>query len=389
MKAISSTLAGNIVPAVSYTAGSYTLTGLVIGTDYYFTMGANDTSIAFASGSTFLKSARATGIFTATATTATLAGTGTSAVGTAIYPLCGTHLMAATVTPTQPARQVTIGNFPSNNPNFSRQVQISDQFAFVKRGTYAVAISIADIVNMALTQEPNLTWSPPVILTQPASATAAATAPASGTLTWDNAAGPSDGDTVTIGGKVYTFKTTLTPTEGQVLLNGGGDAALLNLIRAINHTGTPDTDYKCAAANTQVTAAASVTSHQFAVTAITSGVAGNAIATTDRSAHLSWGAATLTGGTVAAATFTVSPGSEYDLTYLWQYSVDGTTWATATGTINGTTYTNGTTATLTATPTTPGNSGYFLRCVVTDNAGSFGLTNGIVNTDGNATLTIP
>ena len=57
--------------------------------------------------------------------------------------------------------------------------------------------------------------------------------------------------------------------------------------------------------------------------------------------------------------------------------------------INGTTYTNGTTATLTATSTTPGNSGYFLRCVVTDNAGSFGLTNGSVNTDGNATLTIP
>ncbi len=74
--------------------------------------------------------------------------------------------------------------------------------------------------------------------------------------------------TVTIGNKIYTFKTALTPTEGQVLIGLDADASLLNLIRAINHTGTPDTDYKCAAAHTQVTAAASVTAHAFRVTAI-------------------------------------------------------------------------------------------------------------------------
>jgi hypothetical protein len=119
--------------------------------------------------------------------------------------------------------------------------------------------------------------------------------PASNTLISDNTA-PADGDTVTIGTKVYTFKTALTPTEGEVLIGGSADASLLNLIRAINHTGTPNTDYKCAAAHPLVTAAPAVTAHAFAVTAKTPGTGGNSIATTETSTHLSWGPATLTGG---------------------------------------------------------------------------------------------
>lgn len=120
---------------------------------------------------------------------------------------------------------------------------------------------------------------------------------ASGTLTSDNT-NVADGETVTIGPKVYTFKDTLTvpAVEGEVLIGGSADASLLNLINAINHTGTPGTDYNCAAANTQVVAATSVTSHAFAVTALTDGTDSNAIATTETSAHLSWGAATLASG---------------------------------------------------------------------------------------------
>lgn len=153
-----------------------------------------------------------------------------------------------------------------------------------------------------------------------------------GTLTWDNAAGPANNDTVTIGSKTYTFKTALTPTEGEVLLNGGGDAALLNLIRAINHSGTPGTDYKCAAANTQVTAATSVTSHAFAVTAIVPGISGDAIATTDTAANLSWGAATLTGGTSVSITGTLSdvtyslPGQQMTVT---EYPAGNSSWSRA------------------------------------------------------------
>lgn len=361
MKALSSTVAGNVVPTANYTAGSYTLTGLIVGKHYYYTMGTNDTSIAFSGGATFAKSAAASGIFTATATSATLAGSGTSAVGTTVSPILGVPLFAATVTPSMPTRQVTVGQFPAANPNFSRAIQISDEYVFVKRGTYGVALSLGDLINMAMTTEVNLTWTPPVMLTQPdAITTVAAAAQASieveagseydityawyerskvsdtaATLSWDlsalsydsdtglatatitsNNTNVSDGDTVTIGPKVYTFKTTLTPTEGQVLIGADADASLLNLIRAINHTGTPDTDYKCAAAHPTVSAASSVTSHAFMVTA-------KALTTT----------------------------SIYDVA---------------------------TVGTLKVTPATTGMNGTYYHCTITDNAGSYGLTNGSV-----------
>lgn len=116
---------------------------------------------------------------------------------------------------------------------------------------------------------------------------------ATGVLTSDNT-NVANNDTVTVGYKVYTFKTMLTPAEGEVLRGGSADASLLNLIRAINHTGTPNTDYKCAAANPYVTAASSVTAHAFQVTATSPGA--STVATTETSAHLSWGAAQLVGG---------------------------------------------------------------------------------------------
>lgn len=220
------------------------------------------------------------------------------------------NLYPATVTPTLPARQVSVGQFPSNNANWSRIVQVSDEYVFVKSGTYAVAIALADLVNLALTQEPNLTWTPPVIVTQPVNTATTTTVQASlvalggseytmtyswrelsklsksaATLSWDvsslayssstlngtatltsNNTNVSNNDTVTIGEKTYTFKTALTPTEGEVLIGANADASLLNLIRAINHTGTPDTDYKCAAVHPAVSAASSVTSHSFTIT---------------------------------------------------------------------------------------------------------------------------
>jgi len=111
---------------------------------------------------------------------------------------------------------------------------------------------------------------------------------ATGTLTSNNTT-PSDGDTVTIDDKVYTARTTLTPLEGEVLIGGSADAFLLNLIRAINHSGTPNTDYKCALPHPTVTAATSVTAHAFAITARVPGTVGNAITITKSAATLSWG----------------------------------------------------------------------------------------------------
>lgn len=134
-----------------------------------------------------------------------------------------------------------------------------------------------------------------------------AAAKATGTLTSNNT-NVSDAATVTIGTKVYTFKTALTPTEGEVLIGADADASLLNLIRAINHTGTSGTDYSVAVANTQVSAAASVTSHAFLITALLGGTAGNAIATTETAAGaiLSFGAATLTGGAATGGVATAT-----------------------------------------------------------------------------------
>lgn len=45
---------------------------------------------------------------------------------------------------------------------------------------------------------------------------------------------PTDGDTVTINGVVFTFKTTLGTTAGNVLIGADADAARLNLTALIN-----------------------------------------------------------------------------------------------------------------------------------------------------------
>lgn len=113
----------------------------------------------------------------------------------------------------------------------------------------------------------------------------------------------ANNDTVTIDVKVYTFKTALTPTEGEVLIGVSDTTALANLLAAINHTGTPDTDYKCAAVHPTVTGISS-NATTLIVEAKTKGVAGNSIASTEVAAQLSWDAVTL-GTTVAGVDGTV------------------------------------------------------------------------------------
>lgn len=49
---------------------------------------------------------------------------------------------------------------------------------------------------------------------------------------------PSDGDTVVIGGVIFTFNTTLSTLAGSVLISGSADAARANLVALIN---TPET----------------------------------------------------------------------------------------------------------------------------------------------------
>lgn len=121
---------------------------------------------------------------------------------------------------------------------------------------------------------------------------------ATATLTSTGVA-PSDGDTVTCGGVTYTFKTILTPTAGEVLINGSAANALVNLGRAINHTGTPGTDYAnagtTAVANPQVSAG-TPTATALVITSLLPGVVGNSYLTSEVAVTLSWGSTAMSGG---------------------------------------------------------------------------------------------
>lgn len=116
---------------------------------------------------------------------------------------------------------------------------------------------------------------------------------ATGTLT---AATIANNDTVSVGGKTYTFKTALTPTANEVLLGGSVSDSLDNLIAAITAGAGSGTLYAAATTvNLNVTAAAGA-GDTLVATALVAGAAGNSIASTASLTSGSWGAATLTGG---------------------------------------------------------------------------------------------
>lgn len=129
-----------------------------------------------------------------------------------------------------------------------------------------------------------------------------ATAPVTGvaaaqTLT---ATAIADGDTVTIGSKVYTFQTTLTNVNGNVFSTGVLATTLANLSKAINLTGVAGTDYATAMTlNADVSATSDAT--HVVVTAKVTGTASNSKATTETCANASWGNTTLLGGVTAVA----------------------------------------------------------------------------------------
>lgn len=121
---------------------------------------------------------------------------------------------------------------------------------------------------------------------------------ASGTLTNDGV-NVSNGDTVTIGAKVYTFQSSLTNVDGNVKIGASNTASMTNLFNAINGTGgSSGVDYAAlTVAHTQVTAT-NPTGTTVVVTAIATGTGGNSIASTETSTHLAWGGANLAGGAV-------------------------------------------------------------------------------------------
>lgn len=107
-----------------------------------------------------------------------------------------------------------------------------------------------------------------------------------------------DGETVTIGANVYTFEAVLTDVDGNVLIGGTLAASLQNLFDAIgNHAGGRGSRYAASTTVHPTVRAISLTATTLTVRATNTGVAGNAIATTEVivDAGAVWASATLLG----------------------------------------------------------------------------------------------
>lgn len=142
----------------------------------------------------------------------------------------------------------------------------------------------------------------------PVTVTIAACVYADETLT-STGTNPANNDTVTIGPVtregavvagttvVYTFKTTLTGAANEIKIAASAALTLDNLKCAINDSGCSEgTDYGTGTTAHPVANATTNTDTTQLVVANIPGSAENSIVSTESSAQLSWGAATLTGG---------------------------------------------------------------------------------------------
>lgn len=105
----------------------------------------------------------------------------------------------------------------------------------------------------------------------------------------------ADTQTAVIGGKTYTFQTTLTNSDGNVLIGASITTMAANLAAAINLDAGAGTTYAALTTKSphvSATSAAGVVT----VTARVPGLIGNFIATTETLTNASWGGATLASG---------------------------------------------------------------------------------------------
>jgi phage tail sheath gpL-like len=109
---------------------------------------------------------------------------------------------------------------------------------------------------------------------------------ATGTLTFTGVV--TDGQTVTIGTRVYEFDTNATVTAGNVAVDVSGGATASAAVTALVAAITGDTS--------AVVTAVDGAGDTVVVTAKTKGAAANSYASTETCTNASWGAATLAGG---------------------------------------------------------------------------------------------
>lgn len=106
---------------------------------------------------------------------------------------------------------------------------------------------------------------------------------------------PSNTKTVTIDGKVYTYQTSLTEADGNVLIGISAATARNNLLNALTKGGTDGTDY-ANAMTVHTTVDGVANGANLDINAKVAGLGGNVINTLEDDANLSFGAVTLTGG---------------------------------------------------------------------------------------------
>lgn len=102
-------------------------------------------------------------------------------------------------------------------------------------------------------------------------------------------------ETVVLNAKTYTFKTTLTNTDGFVQLGGTLDESLANLTSAINLGAGVGVSYATATVVHPTMSAQQIVGG-IKVTAKTAGTAGNSLTTTETCTNASFGGGTLAGG---------------------------------------------------------------------------------------------
>lgn len=116
---------------------------------------------------------------------------------------------------------------------------------------------------------------------------------AEGTFTFD--AVPSNAETMTIGAKVYTWKTVLAAAN-DILIGADIAACITNAIACINDSGGEGTIYGVGTTANADALAIPFESPQFSLRATAIGTAGNAVVTTETMVNGFFNAATLTGG---------------------------------------------------------------------------------------------
>lgn len=178
-----------------------------------------------------------------------------------------------------------------------------------------------------------------------------AAAAATGTIT-RTATNASAADYITIGKKKYTFRAS-PAVEGDVKIGATAADSLTNLQRAINHTGTPGTDYVCALPHPWVRAG-NISGSNLPLTAF-AGTQGNSIplAESTATARYSVSGAALTGGAgncISSIKVVSNSGSETELlSGAVRFQTDvSTTAAAVRDAINAYTGTSGYTATVNA-----------------------------------------